>query len=61
MEKRFMPQVVPAKESVKPSATAFIALNVIRFLSIVALCLIFASQIVGAAMYIRISLTCYHG
>ncbi|KAJ9109203.1 hypothetical protein QFC21_000532 [Naganishia friedmannii] len=53
MEKRFMPQLVPTKESVKPSATAFIALNVIRFLSIVALCLIFASQIVGAAMESR--------
>jgi hypothetical protein len=49
MEKRFVPQPVAAKESVKPSATAFIALNIVRFLSIVALVLIFASQIVGAA------------
>jgi hypothetical protein len=48
MEKRFVPQPVATKESVKPSATAFIALNVVRFLSIVALVLIFASQIVGA-------------
>ncbi|KAJ9100103.1 hypothetical protein QFC19_005783 [Naganishia cerealis] len=50
MDKRFIPQVIPTKESVKPSATAFIALNIVRFLSIVALCLIFASQIVGAAI-----------
>jgi hypothetical protein len=49
MDKRFVPQAAATKDSVKASATAFIVLNVVRFLSIIALCLIIASQMVGAA------------
>ena len=49
MDKRFVPQPTASKDSVKASASAFIVLNVIRFLSIVALMLIMVSQMVGAA------------
>ncbi|GHJ85335.1 hypothetical protein NliqN6_1737 [Naganishia liquefaciens] len=46
MDKRFVPQ---SSAAVKVSASAFIVLNVVRFLSIVALILIMVSQMVGAS------------